>query len=98
MFKPEAILQAVGKYYGIRAEEIKGRGRRYTEARLMRRSGLLGLREIVERVGLHFSAVRNAVQRVANPHDGAGAQGVGAKELRIKSPDPSSCFYFRSVP
>ncbi len=69
VFKPEAILAAVGKYYGIRAEEIKGRGRRYTEARyvasyLMRRSGLLGLREIGTRVGLHFSAVGNAVQRV----------------------------------
>ena len=47
--KPEAILAAVGKYYGIRAEQIKSRAQRYTEPRyvasyLMRRYGLLGLR------------------------------------------------------
>jgi putative transposase len=69
--KPEAIMAVVGKYYRIRPEEIKGRGWRYTEPRyvasyLMRRYGLMGLREIGERVGLHFSAVGNVVQRVAN--------------------------------
>jgi hypothetical protein len=66
---PEAIMAAVGKYYDIEPEEMKGRGQRYTEPRyvasyLMRRYGLLGLREIGERVGLHLSAVGNAVQRV----------------------------------
>ena len=73
------------KYYGNKPEEMKERGWRYTEPRyvasyfLMRRYGLMGLREIGERVGLHFSAVGNAVQRVAdNPHDGAVA-GKGTR-------------------
>ena len=88
--KPEAIMAAVGKYYGIRAEEIKGRGWRYTEARyvasyLMRRYGLLGLREIGERVGLHFSAVGNAVQRVADDPTRAMAQALRELGQRIKN-------------
>ena len=88
--KPEAILAAVGKYYGIRVEEIKGRGWRYTEARyvasyLMRRYGLLGLREIGERVGLHFSAVGNAVQRVANNPTRTMAQALRELEQRFKN-------------
>jgi chromosomal replication initiation ATPase DnaA len=67
---PESIMVAVGKYSGIKPDDMKGRGQRYTEPRyvasyLMRRHGLLGLREIGERVGLHLSAVGNAVQRVA---------------------------------
>ena len=50
---PETIMAAVGKYYGIKPEEMKGRGQRYTEPRyvasyLMRRHGLLALREIGE--------------------------------------------------
>ena len=66
---PEAIMAAVGEYYDIEPQEMKGRGQRYTEPRyvasyLMRRHGMLGLREIGERVGLHLSAVGNAVQRV----------------------------------
>ena len=69
---PEAIMAAVGKYYDIEPQEMKGRGQRYTEPRyvasyLMRRHGMLGLREIGERVGLHLSAVGNAVQRVTEP-------------------------------
>ena len=79
--KPEAILKAVGKYYGIRAEELKGRGWRYTEPRyvascLLRRYGLLGLREIGERVGLHFSAVGNAVKRVTDKPTSTMAQAL----------------------
>ena len=67
--RPEAIMAAVGKYYGIEPEEMKGREQRYTEPRyvasyLMRCYGMMGLREIGERVGLHLSAVGNAVQRV----------------------------------
>jgi hypothetical protein len=40
----------------------------YVASYLMRRYGLLGLREIGLRVGLHFSVVGNAVQQVTeNP-------------------------------
>ena len=88
--KPEVIMAAVGKYYGIKPEEMKGRGRRYTEPRyvasyLMRRYGFMGLREIGERVGLHFSAVGNSVQRVANHATGSMAQSVRELERRFKN-------------
>jgi REP-associated tyrosine transposase len=88
--KPEAIMAAVGKYYGIKPEEMKGRGWRYTEPRyvasyLMRRYGFMGLREIGERVGLHFSAVGNSVQRVANHATGSMAQSVRELERRFKN-------------
>src|SRR5215472_13385392 len=90
--KPEAIMAAVGKYYGIKPEEIKGRGWRYTEPRyvasyLMRRYGLMGLREVGERVGLHFSAVGNAVQRVANKPTRAMAQALKQLEVKFKNQD-----------
>ncbi len=88
--KPEAIMAAVGKYYGIKPEEMKERGWRYTEPRyvasyLMRRYGLLGLREIGERVGLHFSAVGNAVQRVADNPTRTMAQSLRELERKFKN-------------
>jgi len=69
---------------------MKGRGWRYTEPRyvasyLMRRYGLMGLREIGERVGLHFSAVGNSVQRVANHPTGTMAQSVRELERKFKN-------------
>ena len=86
-------MSAVGKYYGIKPEEMKGRGWRYTEPRyvasyLMRRYGLMGLREIGEWVGLHFSAVGNSVQRVAKHANGTMAQSV--RELALKFKDQGS--------
>ena len=88
--KPEAIMVAVGQYYGIKPAEMKGRGWRYTEPRyvasyLMRRYGLLGLREIGERVGLHFSAVGNAVQRVAYNPTRAMVQSLRELECKFKN-------------
>ena len=88
--KPEAIMAAVGKYYGIKPEEMKERGWRYTEPRyvasyLMRRYGLLGLREIGERVGLHFSAVGNAVQRVADSPTRTMVQSLRELERKFKN-------------
>jgi len=90
--KAEAVLAAVGKYYGIRAEEIKDRGRRYTEPRyvasyLMRRYGLLGLREIGEQVGLHFSAVGNAVQRVSDNPTRTMVQAIRELKKIFKNPE-----------
>jgi putative transposase len=87
---PEAIMAAVGKYYDIEPEEMKGRGQRYTEPRyvasyLMRRHGLLGLREIGERVGLHLSAVGNAVQRVTERPTSTMARSLKELERRIKN-------------
>src|SRR5439155_8648713 len=55
--KPEAVIKEIERYYGIKREELRGRGRHYTEPRyvasyLLRRYCLMGLREIGERVGL----------------------------------------------
>jgi len=88
--KAEATMAAVGKYYDIKPEEMKGRGWLYTEPRyvasyLMRRYGFMGLREIGERVGLHFSAVGNSVQRVANHATGSMAQSVRELERKFKN-------------
>ena len=87
---PEAIMAAVGKYYDIEPQEMKGRGQRYTEPRyvasyLMRRYGMLGLREIGERVGLHLSAVGNAVQRVTERPTRTMARSLKDLESVIKN-------------
>lgn len=52
---------------------------------LTRRYGLMGLREIGERVGLHFSAVGNAVKRVAANPTRAMAQSLKALERKFKN-------------
>jgi hypothetical protein len=53
----------------------------------MRRYGLLGLREIGERVGLHLSAVGNAVQRVADNPTRTMAQALRELEQKFKNQD-----------
>ncbi|MGH7795273.1 MAG: helix-turn-helix domain-containing protein, partial [Candidatus Binatia bacterium] len=88
--RPQAILAAVEEYFGLKPEEMKGRKQRYTEPRyvasyLMRRHGLLGLREIGERVGLHFSAAGNAVTRVSEQPTRTMAQAVKAIQDRFKN-------------
>jgi putative transposase len=87
---PEAIMAMVGKYYGIEPEEMKDRGQRYTEPRyvasyLMRRHGLLGLREIGERVGLHLSGVGNAIQRVTDRPTRTMAKSLKELERKFKN-------------
>ncbi len=67
--KADAVMREVEKYYGIKEPELRGRGHRYTEPRyvasyLLRRYCLMGLREIGERVGLHYSAVGNAIRQL----------------------------------
>ena len=52
---------------------------------IMRRYGHIGLREIGERVGLHFSAVGNAVQRVADNPTRTIAQALRALECQFKN-------------
>ncbi|MGH7874079.1 MAG: helix-turn-helix domain-containing protein [Candidatus Binatia bacterium] len=87
--RAEAIMAAVGKYYDIEPQKMKERGRRYTEPRyvasyLLRRRGMLSLREIGERVGLHLSAVGNAVQRVAERPTRTMAKSLKELKSRIK--------------
>jgi REP element-mobilizing transposase RayT len=67
--KPDFVVKTVTKYFGITGKEIRRREQRYTDARyvvsyLLRRYCLLTLREVGERVGLHYSAVGNAIRQV----------------------------------
>jgi len=51
----------------------------------MRRYGLLGLRQIGERVGLHLSAVGNAVQRVTERPTRTMAKALKELENKFKN-------------
>ena len=51
----------------------------------MRRYGLLGLREIGAKVGLHFSAVGNAVQRVSDNPTRTMVQALGELKKIFKN-------------
>ena len=64
----EGVVREVEKYFEVKREELKGRKQRYTEPRyvmsyLLRRHCLLSFK-IGERVGLHYSAVGNAIAQV----------------------------------
>jgi hypothetical protein len=66
---------------------------RYVPSYVMRRYGLLGLRENRGVGGASFQRsgqCGSARGRQSDAHDGAGAQGSWSRDLRIKSPDPKS--------
>jgi putative transposase len=89
--KPEAVIKEIERYYGIKGEELRGRGRRYTEPRyvasyLLRRYCLMGLREIGEQVGLHYSAVGNAVRQLTDRPTGSQAKSLRRMEAKFKNP------------
>lgn len=86
---PEEVLKKVEKYFGIVGGEINRRGQRYTEPRylasyLLRQYCLLSLREIGERVGLHYSAAGNAVRRVRESPTRAMARSLRELEAKFK--------------
>lgn len=88
--RPEEVLRQVGNHFGIEAETIHSRGRRYTEPRylasyLLRQHCLMGLREIGERVGLHYSAVGNAVRRVRESPTRTMARTLRELEVKFKN-------------
>jgi len=88
--RPEEVLRQVGKHFGIEGEEIRGREQRYTEPRylasyLLRRYCFMSLREIGERVGLHYSAVGNAIRRVRESPTRTMARALRALEADFKN-------------
>ncbi|MBI2985504.1 MAG: transposase [Deltaproteobacteria bacterium] len=88
--RPEDVLREVGKHFGIEGGEISGRGQRYTEPRylasyLLRRYCLMSLREIGERVGLHYSAVGNAIRRVRESPTRTMARALRELEANFKN-------------
>jgi hypothetical protein len=89
--KADAVIREVERYYGIKGEEeLRGRGHRYTEPRyvasyLLRRYGLMGLREIGERVGLHYSAVGNAIRQLRDRPTVTQAKSLRNLEAKFKN-------------
>jgi len=88
--KPDAVSKEVESYLGIKGEEIRRREQRYTEARyvaslLLRRYCLMSLREIGERVGLHYSAVGNAITQVRDRTAASQARSLRALEGKFKN-------------
>ncbi len=88
--RPDAVLREVESYFGIEGEEIRRREQRYTEARyvascLLRRYCLMSLREIGDKVGLHYSAVGNAIRQVRCRPTGSEARSLKALEEKFKN-------------
>jgi hypothetical protein len=88
--RPDKVLREVENYFGIKGEEIKRREQRYTEARyvasyLLRRHCLMSLREIGERVGLHYSAVGNAIRQVRDRPTASQAKSLRRLEGKINN-------------
>lgn len=88
--RPQEVLRQIEKYFGIRGEDIKRRSQKYTEPRyltsyLLRKHCLLSLREIGERVGLHYSAVGNAIRQLRENSKGTMARSLRELEAKFKN-------------
>jgi putative transposase len=87
--KPEAVIKAVSDYYGIDSVALRSRQQESTEPRyvasyLMRQYGLMGLREIGERLGLHYSAVGNGIKHIREKPTALQAKSLRALEAKFK--------------
>jgi REP element-mobilizing transposase RayT len=88
--RPEAVLSEVARYFGIKSEELRRREQRYTVARyvaslLLRRYCLLTLREIGNELGLHYSAVGNAIHQVRDRPTAAQSKSIKELEHKFKN-------------
>ena len=88
--KADAVIRGIEKYYGIKSEDLRNRGRRYTEPRyvasyLLRRYCLMGLREIGERVGLHYSAVGNVIRQLRDRPTVSQAKSMRSLNVKFKN-------------
>jgi hypothetical protein len=86
----EGVAREVEEYFGLKRGELKGRQQRYTEPRyvvsyLLRRHCLLGLREIGVRVGLHYSAVGNAIAQIRDRPTPSQAKSLRELERILKN-------------
>ena len=86
--KPDAVLREAESCFGIKGEEIRRRGQKYTDARYvasfsLRRHCLMSLRVIGERVGLHYSAVGNAIGQVRDRPTASQTSALRALEEKI---------------
>ena len=88
--RPDTVLREVANYFGIKGEEIRKREQRYTEARyvtsyLLRRHCLMNLREIGDKVGLHYSAVGNAIRQIRERPTDSQAKSLRDIEAEFKN-------------
>jgi hypothetical protein len=87
--KPEAVVTEAQRYFGIKSDDIRKRQRRYTDARyivcyLLRRHCLMGLKEIGEKVGLHYSSVGNAIRQMLERATAAQTKSLRELEAKFK--------------
>ena len=87
----EKIFKAICKHYGIKEEELSKRVHGYTEPRyvasyLLRRYALMTLKEIGERVGLHYSTVGNILRQLAETRETGLSRSLKQVEREIKNP------------
>ena len=88
--RPEVVLSEVARYFGIKGEEIRRRKQSSTDARyvanvLLRRYCLMSLREIGDKVGLHYSAVGNAIRQVRDRPTVSQAKSLRELETHFKN-------------
>jgi chromosomal replication initiation ATPase DnaA len=88
--KPTTVLREAQGYFGITRGEIRNRGQRHTDARyvtsyLLRRYCLMTLQEIGAVVGLHYSAVGNAIRQVRDRPTESQAKSLRELEYKIKN-------------
>ena len=88
--KPKAVLTEVQRYFGIKNEDIRKRQQRYTDARyslcyFLRWHCLMSLREIGDKVGLHYSAVGNAIRQVRERPTQAQMKSLKELEARFNN-------------
>jgi chromosomal replication initiation ATPase DnaA len=87
--KPDALLGEVKRYFGINDDEIRSRKQRY-EARyvaclLLRWYCLMRLWEIGGKVGLHYSAVGNAIRQIRERPTDSQAKSLKDMEAKFKN-------------
>jgi chromosomal replication initiation ATPase DnaA len=88
--KSGRIMREAEGYFGITRGEIRSREQRYTDARyvtsyLLRRHCLMTLQAIGTVVGLHYSAVGNAIRQVRDRPTESQAKYLRELERKIKN-------------
>jgi chromosomal replication initiation ATPase DnaA len=83
------VVTEVQRHFGINSKDIQKRQRRYTDARyvlcyLLRRHCLMTLREIGEKVRLHYSAVGNVIRQMRERPTASQVKSLKELESRFK--------------
>lgn len=87
--EPQKVLAEVGRHFGIKEMDLKRRSHIFTEPRylasyLLRKHCSSGLKEIGKQVGLHYSAVGNAIKRVGESPTRSMVRSLKELETKIK--------------